>query len=199
MRRRGFTLVELMVVVALLSVVAGLALVSFGRTNRAVYLDGFANDIRTVMTEARRRAIATRNAYLVTVDTDTVQWCQASTTPEAINYATLPTVCPAVPPAGTEMGGLYRASGSGTGPTAAKALAVGWARDVDSGQGGVTYMAMPATLYFLPSGAVDSDLSTPPPSLQGFTLRLQVGSEQAVVRKVVVLPFSGRPRITDSW
>ena len=74
-----------------------------------------------------------------------------------------------------------------------------WSQDVDVGQGAVPLVALPALLFFFPDGSVDSNLVTPPPSLQGFTLRVQSSSEASVKRKLFVFALGGRPRITDSW
>lgn len=198
--RRGFTLVELMVVVALVTILGGLAAISINRDNRTAYIDGFASDIRNVLTEARRRALSTRNVYLVSITPTTVQWCQVSTTPDAlVNYATLPTTCPAVAPAGTEMSGVYQVRGYSAAAGVPKVAAVQWARAADQGLGAVAWLPMPASVYFLPNGTCDSDLSTPPPQLDGFSVRLQSGVESNIVRKIYLYPLGGRPRLTDTW
>ena len=112
--------------------------------------------------------MATRNVYLLQVNANTVRWCQVTNTPDAaINYAAIPNTCPQPPPPALSWEASTPAfAGAGV-------SVVNWSQDVDLGQGGVPAVGMPALLYFFPDGSVDSNLATPPPSLQGFTLRLQ--------------------------
>ena len=187
---RGFTLIELMVVVTLIAVIAGLAMVNIGRTNRYGDLDNFANDVCNSLAIARRRAVATRNIYLVDVTAAGVEWCQVTNQPDNITpavIAALPAVCPN--PNNYE-GARPIQPNSG-------ATVVDWAKDVDTGQGGVMHNGLPASVYFFADGTADSDLTTT--GTQGFTLYLQGTSETQIKRKIYIFPFGGRPRITDSW
>ena len=203
-KSRGFTLTELMVVVAIFSLLAGFAIVSIGRTNRAHDLDDFSREIASMMTVARRRALTTRNVYLVSVQqtlTTPPQWtasyCQVTTNPETITSTVLlalPTTCPQPPPA-TREGNRPLIGGVG-------AQVVNWAKDVDQGQV-VTKVPLPAYVYFLPDGTIDTDFVSS--GLQGFSLYLQGNggaqntSDTLLKRKIYALPFAGRSRVIDSW
>ena len=195
-KSRGFTLTELMVVVAIFSLLAGFAIVSIGRTNRAHDLDDFSREIASMMTVARRRAVTTRNVYLVSVQqtlTTPPQWtasyCQVTTNPETITSTVLlalPTTCPQPPPA-TREGNRPLIGGVG-------AQVVNWAKDVDQGQV-VTKVPLPAYVYFLPDGTIDTDFVSS--GLQGFSLYLQGNggaqntSDTLLKRKIYALPFAG--------
>lgn len=202
--RRGFTLTELMVVVAIFSIIAGLAIVSIGRTNRAHDLDDFGREVSSLMQLARRRAVTTRNVYMVSIQqtlTTPPQWtasyCQMTTNPETITSTTLQalgTTCPQ-PPLANREGNRPLIAGVG-------AQVVNWAKDTDQGQA-VTKIALPAYVYFLPDGTIDTDFVTAGP--QGFSLYLQGNggvqgtSETLLKRKIYILPFAGRPRVIDTW
>src|SRR5439155_20089572 len=114
-------------------------------------IDGFANDIRTAMAAARRRAVATRAVFMVVVTANTVTYCQATNVggppaqnplDQPIDWLSVPADCTLVPP-GTEMIRPLEAR--------AGAQATDWALDVDTGQA-PAHVALPAVAYFNPDG-----------------------------------------------
>jgi len=176
---RGFTLVELMVVVAIFSVAAALALVSMDKANNAsTDLDGMANAIRNAMATARLRAVATQQLYLVDVRANSVQWCQVP------NAQT--TACPS---------GTLEASGAMT--FGKGASVVSWRQVDDRGQGNMpATLTPPAQVWLMPNGTADAIPTTPVPD--GFTAYL-LSADGGSKRKVVLYPAAARPRITDTW
>src|SRR6202035_3647068 len=75
-RTRGFTLVELMLVVALTAVITALAIMAWSRSRAAHDVDAWANVVRNTVTVARRRATATGTPYLVELGATSLRWCQ---------------------------------------------------------------------------------------------------------------------------
>ena len=73
-RVKGFTLIELMVVVALLAVFAALAIPSFVDFIRKNEVQAKANEITRLMQYARSEAVSTRSSVTITQDTASNKW-----------------------------------------------------------------------------------------------------------------------------
>lgn len=69
-RRRGFTLIELVVVLAILSVAVALVLPAVGRSTQGLRLRGEAGRVAALLREARREAVTARHATRVTLAAD---------------------------------------------------------------------------------------------------------------------------------
>lgn len=178
----GFTLTELLVVVALFSVLAGMAIISVGRNRSAGDLDRFARAIANQVNVARQRAVETRSTYLLDLRAASVAYCQQD--PANPAQATCPS------PAGIESGALFQAG--------AEARILAWAGDVDIGQGlQRSFIGAGKTLYFSPAGSCDSDLASVVPN--GITLYLEGIGDDQQHRMVAVLPLAARPRISNNW
>ncbi|HZS37322.1 MAG TPA: prepilin-type N-terminal cleavage/methylation domain-containing protein [Polyangia bacterium] len=110
-RARGFTLVELMVVIAIMSVIMVLAVKAFRKSGSQRDVDNWANELRNQIAQASKRAVATRQPYLIDVRATSVRWCQI--TPGNFSLAppwtTTQTTCPAAPTLGVDMGPLVTA------------------------------------------------------------------------------------------
>lgn len=78
--QRGFTLVELMVVVAIIGVAAGLGLVYFDSGNKTQSVKGFAERIASQFELARQRAIATQRRQRLVIEADTFSHWQSIVT-----------------------------------------------------------------------------------------------------------------------
>jgi prepilin-type N-terminal cleavage/methylation domain-containing protein len=71
-RRRGFTLIELMVVLAVAGILAGLAVSSFGRARPRLKMTGFLVELRGLLHGARQTALLTGKPVVVMVFPDQV-------------------------------------------------------------------------------------------------------------------------------
>src|SRR2546422_5520928 len=68
--RGGFTLLELLVVMLIVTILAGVAIPQFRRTFRNLQLQVFASDVATLLTYANRRAVARGEVLRVHFDVD---------------------------------------------------------------------------------------------------------------------------------
>lgn len=172
---RGMTIVELLVVVAIIAVLAGVAVWSMTpNVNRAQMAD-FAGEIQNTFKEARGRALLTRNRYAVRLTPTTVEWCE--------------TDCP--PPAGKEKGRVANARGGARAVSFAQVADIGLAAIPPRTELGET------KIYFYGDGTVDSDRATA--VQEGFTAYLQHSIRTHLQHRVAVLPLSGDIRKYDEW
>jgi prepilin-type N-terminal cleavage/methylation domain-containing protein len=191
---RGFTLPELMAVIAIIGVLAGVALVSVSRSRRENDLDTLTNLVRDAMNQARRRAVATGSTYLVDVRSSSVAFCQKD--PANPNQAT----CPTDPAANCAQAGAppVRCETSRFESAGLDAAVAGYANSPDLGNGAqFNAIAGGRALPFFRDGTCDSVAGNNVPD--GFTVYLQGAVDTTKRRKVVIYPASGRPRIIDRW
>ena len=66
--QKGFTLIELMIVVALLAIIGAVALPSFGQMINSNRLQAETNEIESFLRYARSQALVSRHSYTVKVD-----------------------------------------------------------------------------------------------------------------------------------
>jgi prepilin-type N-terminal cleavage/methylation domain-containing protein len=224
MRSRGFTLVELMVVVTMVAVLAVMAAASFRRARTENDVDAFANAIRTAIIQARRRAVATRYVnpygYLVDLQRGSVRWCQIDPTtvdPNTLTSKQVTCTPPSTTP-GVESGGLVPAgqdaqvSFYATQADVAALTITGVSTNssaLNTTYAAPTKIPLPAggaQLYFGPSGTCDGNFNAAVSAnrpLAGFTIYVQPivpATESAFKRRrISTYGISARPRIIDKW
>ena len=198
-RSRGFTLVELMVVVTLTTVIASIAIVSMRKSRSEGDADAWANTIRNLVNQARRRAAATKSTYLLDIRQKQAQWCQCT------DSSTV--TCPN-PTAGMENGGVVYAG--------ADAITDSYSSPADIALPGQTYSAAARTaistsgsalVYFGSTGTADNTYNGVKAGNvpNGATIYVRASNATASDaqsqkrRKIVIYGISGRPRIADNW
>lgn len=218
-RRRGFTLVELMTVVTIIGVMAVIAIVSIRKDRSQNDADAWANQIRNTMIQARRRAVATGNPYMIEITgntapttADKIQWCQV----DLNDCKATQTMSCANPCNGKttpcEVGQPIRSG--------IDAITDSWTAAADMLTYQNTYVGPTKTslgnntvqIFFGPKGIVDASTNTPclnalnSATGSGFTAYVRANNKVATAnsatekhRRVVVLGSTGRPRIIDNW
>jgi|GEM_PF-3350669 len=202
-KKKGFTLVELMVVVTIIGVLASIAIMSWRKGNTQVDVDVFASTIRNTFIQAARRATTTGAPYAVFLTATTAQYCQVD-----------PAVSSLVPPVTTSQSSCAVSAPLEAGPISyapSDAKLAGTANAADIIMPGGSYSAQAITaigsgkMYFFgPNGTVDASLATVMSTGQlvsGATVyvRRAIIDEANFHRRVVVYGVSARPRIIDNY
>jgi len=200
-RARGFTLVELMVVVAITSVLGTMAVISWRKSRSKTDIDNWATQFRNLVMQTSKRATATQLPFMIQVSGTRLQYCQLdtadfTTTPP---YSTTRLTCPS----NSENGVILRA------PDDAQISLFAATADVVTATGTapvVNRLPMPASkaLYFGRNGTastVFNEVMSPGVVATGFTayINRQGTDELEKHRRVVVYGMSSRARIIDNY
>jgi prepilin-type N-terminal cleavage/methylation domain-containing protein len=204
-RKNGFTLLELMIVVAIIGIMAAMAIASLGKNRTSSDVDTWVSLNRDAVLVASRRAMATQNPYMVVFTPTTVQWCMVVNT-GAPTYAAPQTSCAGLP-ATVEQGPLNAAGGRDV-------LSSFYAVSADAADATGNYVAAATTplsasvaLYFGRTGASSTALvnvmtsGIPTPSTLGFTLDIRRAAHDDVPyhRKMVVYGLASKVRVIDRY
>lgn len=203
---RGFTLVELMVVVAIMSVIAAIAVMRMNKSKIESEVDDWVNQFVQATNQARKRAINTRTVYLLDVRASQLQWCQVDPATVAADLTTTQTACPPAT-ATIERGQIARAR-----PGAAF---IKFATSADAQLANATYTQPARTdfgggsilMFFGPNGTVADTYqkaATTGAVVPGFTVYAEPtrGESNFKIqkrRRVVLLGASGRTRVIENW
>jgi hypothetical protein len=195
-----------MIVVTIIGILAGIAVISWRKTNTQASVDNFANLVRNTFIVAGRRAAATGVPFMVRITSDHIQYCQVNPDPTVTSLippiSTSQVDCSSLP-ASLEVGPNSQA------PSDAIVQGTNDAADVIMPGGVYTQLTPTAigtgkTVFFGPGGTVDSSLAQAISSgsvVRGQTVyvRRATVDETNKRRRIVVYGVSGRPRVVDNW
>lgn len=80
MKNSGFTLIELMIAIAIIGALAAIGIVNFRGAARAQTFSGYVNEIALAVQQATSRANSTNRLHVILYDTTGVRWGPAADT-----------------------------------------------------------------------------------------------------------------------
>lgn len=170
----GFTLIELMVVVAIVAVLAGMAIWSSRANTDEAAMDEWAGAIRNKIKEGRSRAINSGKRYLLQVQPTRARICEVS----------------------CWSSGTYKSPWVSA-RNGARVKGFALSADVGIGARPHIYSSGYWYLFIYPDGTVDSKWWTTQP--EGVTFYLQHDTNSKLQYRVAVLPLSANIHKFVSW
>ncbi len=178
-RRSGFTLVELMVVLVIMSVLAAVALMSIRGRSRDDDMRNSLYQFISMVRESRRMAISLRQRTVFEFTRETFRWCVGS--------------CLAAPTTTAPQSRVYRMHRVKVLRYARAPVLAGFPPGTFTNvNAGVTHR-----FYFEPDGTMIGATTDTLP--QGITLYFQHDDDTTMRRRVPVMPLVGSTYIIPSW